>query len=146
MIVSKKKLAEIFGKSTTTIDRWMENGMPYQPAEGRGKANKYDTAECIEWYAISKGRKLDYMEERTRLTKLQADKQEMELQLMQGELLKADEVIKKWSDIFNQIRTNLMAIPTRAATLLQGAGTKKEAKNVIENLLRETLDKIANKY
>ena len=144
MIVNKKEIAEVFGVSTTQIENYMKNGMPYEPAEKRGKSNKYDTAKCIEWFVYSKGKKLDYQEERTMLTKLQADRQNLEVQILQGELLKADEVLLEWSNIFSQIKSSLLAIPTRAAAMLVGVEKKTETKKIIENLLRETLEKIAN--
>lgn len=143
MIVSKGKLAEILGMSRTQVDNYQKAGMPFQAPEKKGLANRYDTADCIRWLVERKSEKLDYNAERTRLTKLQADKQELEIKIMEGELLRADDVKTAWTNIFNQIKSNLLAIPTRAATLLQGVESQTETRRVIEKLLRETLDKVA---
>lgn len=144
MIVSKARLVEILGVSSTQVDNYQKAGMPFEKSGKRGTSNKYNTAECIRWLVDRKSEKLDYNAERTRLTKLQADKQELEIKIMEGELLRADDVKSTWANIFNQIKSNLLAVPTRAATMLQGVETPAESKRIIESLLRETLDKIAD--
>lgn len=143
MNVNKKEIGDIFEVSSTTIDVYMKNGMPYDPAESKGYPNKYNTRECIDWWKHSKDEKLDWNKERARLTKFQADKAEIELQVLEGELLNADDVVKEWSNIFNQIKNSLLNVPTKASTLLQGVESMQETKTILEKLLREVLDKIA---
>ena len=70
MIVNKKKLCEIIGKTPQHVDKLQEKGLPHTKG-GKGKPNQYDTAEVIDW--LVRGENVDYQKERARLTKNQAD-------------------------------------------------------------------------
>lgn len=100
MNVNKKQLSAFFGVDIKTVQRWQEQGMPIVSGGGKGVEITYDTAAVIKWYVDrdcelenSKLRKeveelrvagesellpgtIDY--ERYRLTRAQADAQEME--------------------------------------------------------------------
>ncbi|MBL5914894.1 terminase small subunit [Enterobacter asburiae] len=99
MNVNKKSLAEIFDVDARTIERWQAQGMPIKSGGGKGVEVLYDTASVIKWYVerdceLENGRlrkeldelrqagesdlqpgSIDY--ERYRLTRAQADAQEM---------------------------------------------------------------------
>ncbi|EDJ9088370.1 terminase small subunit [Salmonella enterica subsp. enterica] len=99
MNVNKKRLAEIFGCDVRTITAWQSQGLPLVTGGGKGKEAIFDTATAIAWFAErdasienEKLRKevddlraaaeldlqpgtIDY--ERYRLTKAQADAQEL---------------------------------------------------------------------
>ncbi|HGB4478598.1 TPA: terminase small subunit [Salmonella enterica subsp. enterica serovar Chester] len=99
MRVNKKRLAEIFNVDPRTIERWQSQGMPLLSGGGKGVEAVFDSAKVIEWYAErdasienEKLRKevddlraaaesdlvpgtIDY--ERYRLTRAQADAQEL---------------------------------------------------------------------
>ncbi|EFO3355499.1 hypothetical protein DPL41_04755 [Escherichia coli] len=51
MEVNKKQLAEIFGASIRTIQNWQEQGMPVLRGGGKGNEVLYDSAAVIKWYA-----------------------------------------------------------------------------------------------
>lgn len=102
MEVNKKRLSEIFGVSIRTIQNWQDQGMPVVRGGGKGNEVLYDSAAAIEWYSArdaaienEKLRKeveqlrvdsesdlqpgtIDY--ERHRLTRAQADAQELKMQ------------------------------------------------------------------
>ncbi|EGB6609374.1 terminase small subunit [Escherichia coli] len=99
MHVNKKNLAEMFNVDPRTIERWQTQGLPQISGGGKGIEIIFDSAKAIEWYAQreadienEKLRKevedlraasetdlqpgtIDY--ERYRLTKAQADAQEL---------------------------------------------------------------------
>lgn len=99
MNVNKKKLAEIFNVDPRTIERWQTQGLPQVSGGGKGIEVIFDSAQVIEWYTQrekdienEKLRKevedlraatesdlqpgtIDY--ERYRLTRAQADAQEL---------------------------------------------------------------------
>ncbi len=99
MKVNKKKLAEIFNVDPRTIERWQSQGLPCVSGGGKGVESVFDTAMAIQWYAQreadienEKLRKevVDYRAaseadlqpgtieyERHRLTRAQADAQEL---------------------------------------------------------------------
>ncbi|WP_070205750.1 terminase small subunit [Escherichia coli] len=51
MEVNKKQLADIFGASIRTIQNWQEQGMPVLRGGGKGNEVLYDSAAAIKWYA-----------------------------------------------------------------------------------------------
>ncbi|OKT01979.1 hypothetical protein ACN58_07655 [Escherichia coli] len=51
MEVNKKQLADIFGASIRTIQNWQEQGMPVLRGGGKGNEVLYDSAAVIKWYA-----------------------------------------------------------------------------------------------
>ncbi|HDS2226981.1 TPA: terminase small subunit [Enterobacter ludwigii] len=99
MEVNKKRLSEIFGVSVRTIQNWQEQGMPVAHGGGKGNEVLFESAAAIEWYSArdaaienEKLRKevedlriasesdlqpgtIEY--ERHRLTRAQADAQEL---------------------------------------------------------------------
>lgn len=99
MKVNKKELAKIFSVNLRTIERWQDQGLPVLSGGSKGIEVFFDSAKAIEWYAErdaaienEKLRKevddlrvaaesdlvpgtIDY--ERYRLTKAQADAQEL---------------------------------------------------------------------
>ena len=93
MEVNKKQLADIFGASIRTIQNWQEQGMPVLRGGGKGNEVLYDSAAVIKWYAerdaeieneklrreVEELRQASETDEyeRHRLTRAQADAQEL---------------------------------------------------------------------
>lgn len=109
MEVNKKRIAEIFGVSIRTIQNWQDQGMPVARGGGKGNEVMYDSAAVIVWYSVraaaienEKLRKvvedlciasesdlqpgtIEY--ERHRLTRAQADAQELKNARETGEVI-----------------------------------------------------------
>lgn len=99
MIVNKKKLAEIFGCDVRTITTWQSQGLAIESGGGKGVELMFDTARAIKWFTEREAsieneklrREVDDLRaaaetdlepgtidfERYRLTKAQADAQEL---------------------------------------------------------------------
>lgn len=112
MKVNKKTLADIFDKDTRTIERWQSQGVEPESGGGKGMEMIFDSAKVIEWFAQreadienEKLRKevedlraaaetdlqpgsIDY--ERYRLTKAQADAQEIKNEKERGEVIETE--------------------------------------------------------
>lgn len=109
MEVNKKRLSEVFGVSVRTIQNWQVQGMPVARGGGKGNEVLYESSAAIEWYSArdaaienEKLRKevedlrlasesdlqpgtIDY--ERHRLTRAQADAQELKNARETGEVI-----------------------------------------------------------
>lgn len=48
-IVSRAELADIFGVTPPTVDRWVSQGCPVAKEGGRGRAYEFNTADVREW-------------------------------------------------------------------------------------------------
>ncbi|WP_253030596.1 terminase small subunit [Escherichia coli] len=133
MKVNKKKLAEIFNVDPRTIERWQSQGLTCVSGGGKGVESVFDTAMAIQWYAQreadienEKLRKeledlraaaesdlqpgtIDY--ERYRLTKAQADAQELKNERERGDVIDTAFCIYVLSKLASQISSIMDSLP-----------------------------------
>ncbi|EDQ2435128.1 hypothetical protein OK27_004134, partial [Salmonella enterica subsp. enterica] len=137
MNVNKKKLAEIFGCDVRTVTAWQSQGLPLVSGGGKGNEAVFDTAAAISWYAErdasienEKLRKevddlraaaesdlnpgtIDY--ERYRLTKAQADAQELKNAEREGLVLETE----LFTYILQRVAQEIAGILSRVPLVLQ---------------------------
>lgn len=133
MEVSKKQLSEIFGVSVRTIQNWQDQGMPVARGGGKGNEVLYDSAAAIEWYserdaAIENEKLRKEVEElriasesdlqpgtieyeRHRLTRAQADAQELKNAKESAEVVETAFCTFVLSRIAGEIASILDGIP-----------------------------------
>jgi len=85
--------------------------------------NSYDLEQSTRNYVkhlrgVASGRgsdehSLTLTGERARLARAQADAQELKNAALRKELVKADEVERRWSDILRNLRARILAVPSR---------------------------------
>ncbi len=107
----------------------------------------WDLAACAHAYIkYLQGRageeKRDYAVERTRLTKAQADKVEMEIKVLAGELLPATLVESIWGNMTSAARQRLLAVPYRMATAALSADSFSAIETAAAELIREALNEL----
>jgi len=107
----------------------------------------WDLAACAHAYIkYLQGRageeKRDYAVERTRLTKAQADKVEMEIKVLAGELLPATLVESIWGNMTSAARQRLLAVPYRMATAALSADSFAAIETAAAELIREALNEL----
>jgi phage terminase Nu1 subunit (DNA packaging protein) len=107
----------------------------------------WDLAACAHAYIkYLQGRageeKRDYAVERTRLTKAQADKVEMEIKVLAGELLPARLVETVWGNMTSAARQRLLAVPYRMATAALSADSFSAIETAASELIREALNEL----
>jgi phage terminase Nu1 subunit (DNA packaging protein) len=137
------QIAEMTGKTKRTIANWIaKEGMPTHETHA-GRETTCPAKEWLDWY-IKRATATDYNAERTRLTKEQADKEEMANAVRRGELLEASEVGDLWEDLTLAARAKFLALATRVAPLVQATdGEFNSIKNVIDAGVREALDELS---
>ena len=136
MVLNQSEIAEAFGVTTRAIQKWHHEGMPLEGMDG--KENQYDLTKCVEWYVKKRvGNDLQY--EKTRLTKAQANKTELEGKLLERELLRADNVKNVWVSQIIAFRSRVLAMPTKLAPDILQATSLTEAKGIIADGLEEAL-------
>jgi phage terminase Nu1 subunit (DNA packaging protein) len=117
-----------------------------------GKSGGQDVDDCRVRYirylrSLSKGKNTssgDLNDERTRLTKAQADRAELELQEKEGELISTDLIKTIWSDYVANVRSKLLALPSKLGHLTQAAETYAEAEAIIKESIYECLEELSN--
>lgn len=107
----------------------------------------WDLTRCAHGYIkYLQGRagteKRDYAVERTRLTKAQADKVEMEINVLAGQLFPAEVVESVWSGMTAAARQRLLGLPYRLATSALAADSFAAIENAAFELITEALNEL----
>lgn len=85
----------------------------------------------------------DIAEEKTRLTKAQADAAELKVSELEGALIPANLVIDTWTDIAAIVRVRLLGLASKIAHHVIAVKTYQEAELIINNEVYETLQELA---
>jgi len=114
------------------------------PASDKGVWNLTQCAHNYIKYLQGRAgeEKRDYAVERTRLTKLQADKVDMEIKVLAGELLPAALVAHVWGGMTTAARARLLALPYRIATAALSADSFAAIETAANELIREALNEL----
>lgn len=86
----------------------------------------------------------DLVEERARLAHHQADKTELEVATLRGELIPAEIVKRVQGDMVSAYRARSLSIPTKAAHELLGLDDLNEAQDILKSYIYEALDELAD--
>ena len=142
-----KELAEHLDLSTVRInDLFNENVL-----QKSGKRSGIDINENRVRYirhlrSLARGKKLesgDLQEERTRLTKVQADKAELELEELEKVLIAAEDVESVWTDYISNIRSKLLSLPSKLGHLVQATESYAEAEQILKEAMYEVLEELS---
>lgn len=83
-----------------------------------------------------------YAAERTRLTKAQADKTELELKVLRSSVIHASVIEAVWGRMTGAARARLLAMPYRIAQAALSATTFQEIETAATTLISEALDEL----
>lgn len=119
------------------------------PREGRGQ---YDLIKVVRWYVTFLKRQMeelraggeDGLQAKARLTIAQANLKEMEEATRRKEIINVDDAGTITEDALSILRTHLLALDKRAAPLLEGLETTEERRQVIRELVHESLTHLTN--
>ena len=140
MRVNRTAVAEIFGKSVSTIDQWVSSGCPVIKRGGKGIEWAFDTAAVHEWCvqrrlaAAEKKRPIGLDEARLRKLAADAELAELELAKKRSEVVAVDVVTQVWGGLCAEARIRFRNIPVRVVSALVGETDEREIKAA---LLRE---------
>lgn len=146
--VTEAELSDFLGISDGKIRVFVTEGTMTRAYRGL-----YNKDECIKNYIgylreIAKKRErngseyVDYNRERARLTKLQADKAELELDIKLGGCVQVDIVKAELEKAFINMRAKLLSLPTKITSELAGASTPSEIQKIIKSNIYEALDEL----
>lgn len=152
---TKQQVAEMLGVTTRTVTRYQErptDPLPVREIVATG-GNKYQPNAVLEWAirqrikALSAGNEEvpDFNLERARLTRANADKAELELRELQGELLRADLVEKAMLLLVTNFRARILALPSKAAPELLAADGDREYRSILEQHCHDALHELASR-
>lgn len=153
MLVNKTQLSKIIGKTQQTLTTWQKNGMPIAATGNNGQANQYETEDVIAWMIRREIGKLtvsddgtvhDYEAERARLTHHQANKTELEAQMLKGKLIPAETVEQFQGGMVSAFRAKMLSLPTKTAGKVQNLIELAEIEEALRLEVYESLTELSN--
>ncbi len=141
--VTVTTLANTFNLTPRRIQQMVAEGTIPKADKG-----KYNLQECSHGYitslqnreAESENEAHDAAVERARLLKAQADKTELEVQIMRGEMVPATEFEFALSSIVSAFRAHILALPIRLAHRIMNLKTYHEIEGCLRENFCEALD------
>lgn len=151
MKLNKRQLADCFDVSEETITQWQNQGCPVESRARGSKGNVYDTGAVFAW-RIGRAQQRgddgepqgDLVAERTRLTKLQADRVAIEIAEAKGQLVWADAVQESWATHIMAARARFLAFPTRYAPRIAPPGKVADVQEILREGIDECLNELAS--
>jgi phage terminase Nu1 subunit (DNA packaging protein) len=86
----------------------------------------------------------DYNTEKARLVKLQADKAELELEVMNNNLVQVDDVSSAWVSMLTDVKTKLLTIPAMISPVVAVEDNPGVVQDIIDQSLRDALRDLSN--
>jgi terminase small subunit / prophage DNA-packing protein len=151
-LVNKSELAEIIGKSEQTLTTYQKNGMPIKHSGGRGSENIYDTSEVIAWLVRRElekvvvgddGEAIVYEVEKARLTKAQANHEELKVEVLKGELIRAEVVERVQGGMVSAFRARCLSLPVKASPQLVGLD-ESAIESALADYVYEALEELSD--
>ncbi len=147
-MATQREVSEHLGLSVPSISELIKKGV--LPSK-RGRS-PLDLDVCRHAY-ISYLRKLsgyhkksgsgDIAEEKTRLTKAQADRAELEVSELEGRLIPATLVQDTWTDFVANVRAKLLGMPSRLAHQMIATEDYAEAEKLLKDCVYDALNELA---
>lgn len=139
-LASINDTADIFGVSSSTVDKWLRQGCPYVEKGNKSKAWVINSAEVSKWLRAREVEALGVdttTADELRKRKLAAEtgKAELELAKSRGDVIPLRRVERALSNTFAEFRIRLLNIPGRVATQIIGESEEDKIKAAVRDEL-----------
>ncbi|MEQ1788823.1 MAG: hypothetical protein ABL857_00115 [Rickettsiales bacterium] len=140
-------LARLFNLTERRVQQLAHDGIIPKASKGR-----YDLIPAVQGYVKylqnrSSGRgdiePQDTYIERARLLRAQADKTELEVKSMNGELIPAEQVEHLWSGLVAAFRSRMLALPVRCAQMVMSFKNYTEIESCLRAQVYEALNELS---
>jgi phage terminase Nu1 subunit (DNA packaging protein) len=139
----KQSISEL--SNLTGMDRRrIRKALSDLPADkGKKGALLYESTNALPLLYIlpGDGDTYDLTQERARLAHHQANKADLECQVLSGDLISVEEVAEIVGSDYANVRAKLLALPSKAAPILQGLSTAA-VRGHLQDLVNEALEEL----
>lgn len=145
VICNADAMSHVLQVKAPMMTNYRQRGLIVQPEHG-----KYDLVATVRKVleATKNGSNSDeghdFQVEKARLTKAQADKAEMEVSELSGDLVQVLDVVDEWQDQLMDMKGKLLSIPSKLATLVADMDNPSEVQELIDDYIREALLELSN--
>lgn len=117
---------------------------PIEERKGKTRVERfYWLKDVVGHLAASEDDSINLARERARLTKLQADKAQLEIQEIVGEVCRMPLIESHWAALVSAFRAKLLALPSRAAAAIAPPDKLQATTDTIQGFVFEALHEIA---
>ena len=138
-------IAQLLKLTERRVQQLVKDGILPRPVQGN-----YDAIACVHGYIdylrklVAGSGELTLTDERTRLTKYQADLAERELKKSDGELIDTRRAMKIWAEVVMIVKQRLLGLSSRLAPLVATSQSLPEIKERIDSAIYEVLNEFSN--
>lgn len=137
-------IAKLLDMTPRRVQQLANEGIIPKPKD-RGQ---YEIIPCVVGYirhlkGMLNGDAGDLASEKTRLTRAQADKTEIETAKLRGDLVSLDDAERGWSALVGAFRAKMLTLPPRAATTVLNK-SEKDAERLLTDMVSEALAELSN--
>ncbi len=127
------EFARTLGVSVRVVYNWRDRGMPVEETPTQSLVDFEDWAK----FYVGGTKSLNFQEEKARLTKYQADREQIRVEEAKKNLLNAEQVERAWSNLVAAFKSRMLAIPDRMASITGNAELKDDLKSMVYEALNE---------
>lgn len=137
-------IAKLLDMTSRRVQQLANEGVIPKPKD-RGQ---YEIIPCVVGYikhikGMLNGDAGDLATEKTRLTKAQADKAEIETARLKRDLISLADAENGWAALVGSFRSKMLTVPPRAA-LAVTKKTEREAERILTDMVYEALAELSN--
>lgn len=143
-IVNKQRLQAILGKDHKTILKWQKEGLPIEKEGKRGESTLFNTEKVIDWM-VKRASATDAELERARIRSINAtaEKTELEVEEMKGNLIALDEMKGMWAKVLGAFRARVLSMPSRLTPQLAAVRDPKKIEKLLKDTCYEALTELS---
>lgn len=144
-------IAKELNVTVRMVGKLTDQGMP------KAARNCYDVEKCLKFYVrflqkalksrpvpLAGGKRKSLVDARERKVQADAELVELELGERRRELLPADMVERRWSDIVTTTRSQLLSVASRVAPRIVGETDRAKIQQAVDGEIREALFALAS--
>ncbi|WP_421663626.1 hypothetical protein [Lysinibacillus telephonicus] len=141
-IVTSKEISKIMGVTEARIRQLTKEGAVIRVSHG-----KYDLAKSFQAYMTyienKKEEVLDKTIEEAKWTKARRRKTELQVQVMEGELHRSEDVERVLNTMLGNFRGKLLALPSKMASRVAGKTDLTEIRDILKSGVNEAMTELS---
>ena len=141
MLVNIDMLTKLTGSTRRTI---LMKCTDLERVTGKGREHLFESKDALPLiFGNKKDTDKTLESERTRLATAQAEKAEIEVSIMKGNLIPAEHVEKAVNNMVNAFKAKMLSLPTKAAPSVVVLADQIEAENVLRDFVYEACQELS---
>lgn len=143
--VNAKELAEAWGISFQAVYNHVKKGNIPEPVKSQWEWPKINIIFIEHLKELAQGfNSLSLTDERIRLTKINADRKQLQLDKERGDIVNVETAMRLWGNVCQKIRQRLLAVPTKLPPVVYGIKELSKIKSKTDDFIREVLNELAD--